>query len=64
MIAAYYRSLMVYFFTPLVASGLMSDSEVDKFEASITRKKKLLPIDIESSVIRNVCDYFVTPASK
>jgi hypothetical protein len=37
MIAAYYRSLMVYYFTPLIASGLMSDTEVDKFEATLTR---------------------------
>ena len=55
---------MVYFFTPLVASGLMSDIEVDKFEALLTSKQKLLPMDIKSSVIRNVCDYFVTPTSQ
>ena len=51
---------MVYFFTPLVASGIMSDKDVDMFEAMVTRRQLLLPSDIKSVVIRNVCDYFVT----
>jgi len=55
---------MVYFFTPLVASGIMSDSEVDKFEAMLMRRQLLLPPDIKSAVIKNVCDYFVTQTSQ
>ena len=57
----YYRSLLIYYFTPLVAAGVMSKAECDRHEALILRKQNLLPNDIKSTVIKNVCDHFATP---
>ena len=61
--ATFYRNLMIYFFTPLVASGVMSEKEVNNFEAYLKRRQHLLPNDIKSSVINNVCEMFTKSAA-
>ena len=43
---------------------LVINKEVDMLEAKLFRRQLLLPQDIKSVFIKNVCDYFVTPTSQ
>jgi hypothetical protein len=61
---AFYKSLLIYFFTPLYAARIISRNEIEMFEASLIRKQLLLPNDIKSNVIGNISDMFVTPTDE
>ena len=51
---AYFRSLMIYHCTPLVACGLLTEKEVISMEREGVREAHLLPKDINRTVVMNV----------
>jgi hypothetical protein len=48
---AYYRSLMIYFLTPLFAAGAITGKEIDNIEANFKRSQYGLKGDIKSQSI-------------
>jgi hypothetical protein len=61
--AAFYRSLLVYYMTPIYAAGLIKKHEIDNLEAELLRKQNLMPNDVRSTVINNLLGHFTTPTS-
>ncbi len=51
---AYVRSLLIYFTTPLVASGQMKPEQVESWEREHYRKLHLLPCDLKRGFIVNL----------
>ena len=58
VLSAYYRSLMVYYLTPIYAAGAMDRSEINNFEAGITRQQYLIPNDITNDAVRAIGSNF------
>lgn len=42
----YFKSLIIYFFTPVCAAGIVNRNDIKMYEASLKEKNLLLPIDI------------------
>lgn len=61
--AAFHRSLVVYYFTPLFSAGLINRDYIDNYEANIMRQQVRLPKDISNKVVKNLYDCFATPTS-
>lgn len=57
---AYYRSLLIYYLTPIKAAGTIAKLEIDNLEAKLKRKLNLLPGGIKSAVINSVLGHFDT----
>lgn len=58
LFSAYLRSLIIYQFTPLFATGIINKGEIDRYEVYLKRKFMHLAYDIKSDVIMNVNDWF------
>ena len=58
---AFYKSHIIYFFTPLYAASVINRNDIVMYEASLQRKQMLLSGDIKSKTIYNLCDLFITP---
>lgn len=48
---AYFKSLIIYFFTPLYSAGVVNRNDIFMYEAKLKRQNLLLPGDIKSTVI-------------
>ena len=48
---AFFKSPLIYFFTPLYAAGIINRNDVFQYEAQLKRKNLLLPNEITSAVI-------------
>lgn len=62
--SAYYRSLMIYFLTPLFAAGAITGKEIEKIEAHTKRSQYGLKGDIKSESIQKVLAFHAEPTSK
>ena len=51
LFSAFYRSLMIYFFTPIFAAGAITEEEISKFEALLIREQFGLKGDFKSEDI-------------
>lgn len=56
---AFFKSIIIYFLTPLYAAGAIDRNDILMHEAGLKRRNLLLPNDISSKVINNVNDFFV-----
>ena len=54
ILGAFYKSLLIYFFTPIAAAGAIKKEEVIDLETAFVWKQLLLPNNIKSLAIRNV----------
>ena len=61
--SAFYRSLIIYHFAPLLGAGVVSKQDILKYETNLMRKQLLLPNDIKSEVIFNIGSFFITSAA-
>lgn len=59
--SAFYRSLLIYYFTPIFAAGAITKIEIDNMEAHL--KQNLLPNDIKSEILNSILDHYATPTS-
>ena len=53
--SAFYRYLLVYYLTPLLAAGAITKVEIMDFEAQLMKKQLLLPNNVRNKVVLNVC---------
>ena len=60
IIAAYFRSLLVYYITPLYAAGAIGRDALLNMEANFVRKQLLIPPDIKNDSVRHVGSNFST----
>jgi len=51
IMGAFYRSLICYYFTPLLGAGVVSKAQIHSFELQQIRKQHLMPNDIKSQAI-------------
>ena len=56
--SSYLRSLIIYFFTPCIASGLLKLSDASSYEALMRRKLLGLPNDVKSSTVLNLTSQY------
>jgi hypothetical protein len=62
--SAFYRSLLIYYLTPLYASGAMTEEDIQKLETQILREQHGLKSDVTNATIQKVWSFFtVTTAS-
>ena len=61
---AFYRSLLIYYFTPLLGAGVVSKVQINNIESALIRKQMLLPLDISSGLLQNVCTNFMKPTAE
>ena len=61
---AFYRSLIVYHFTPLLGAGVVNVADIERYEIHLARKQYLLPNDIKSDVIKNLLREFKSTAAQ
>jgi hypothetical protein len=54
LMQAYIRSLLIYFTTPLVASGLIKPDTIESWEREHYRKLHLLPCDVKRDFVVNL----------
>ena len=62
--SAYYRSLLIYFLTPLFAAGAITEYEIDKMEAHIKKSQYGLKGDITSNSIQKVLSFHTQTTAK
>ncbi len=55
---AYARSLIIYHFTSLVAAGLITSSEVQKWETYIKKIAMGISFDITHAFVQNITDWW------
>lgn len=55
---SFFKSLIIYFMTPLYAAGAINRQEIVMYEASLKRKNLLLPNDITSTAVQSLNDFF------
>ncbi len=63
LFSAFYRSMIIYFMTPLHAAGALTEEEITKFETLLIREQFGLLGDIKSDVIYKVMTYINPTAS-
>jgi hypothetical protein len=58
LFTSYVRSLMIYYFTSLLAARLVTCKEIQDYENYLKRRILGLPNDIKSSAINNVTGWY------
>ena len=64
LFGAFYRSCLIFYLTPLRASGIVTPAEVSSIEAGLLKKHFLIPNDVKNKVVMNVCNNFKVQASE
>lgn len=62
--SAFYRSMIIYFMTPLHAAGAITEEEITKFETLLVREQFGLKGDIKSEKINKVITLYIKTTAK
>jgi hypothetical protein len=60
LFAAFYRSMMIYFLTPLYAAGAMTEKEVEQMELQFIRNQFGLKGDVKNVDIAKIMSFYTT----
>jgi hypothetical protein len=64
LFSAFYRSMLIFFMTPLYAAGAITEKEIDALEVLFLRSQFGLKGDVKNENISKVMNFFATPTSK